>query len=139
MFQELLSNLPWLHILVATIAYFALGAMWYGPLFSKAWVRGHQINMSDPNAKKGVAGIMIAGFIITFLICTALSIVLSLASVTDGEHAIKWALFLGFGFVVTTTSMTYLYLKKPMSIHLIDGLYHVVGMAIAALILALWK
>ena len=64
MFQETLTNLPWLHVLVAAIAYFALGAIWYGPLFSKAWIRGHRINTSDPDMKKGVAGIMIFSFLI---------------------------------------------------------------------------
>lgn len=139
MFQHVLSNLPWLQILVSAIAYFALGAIWYGPVFSKAWVRGHAINISDPDAKKGVAGIMVTSFFIVLLICIALSVVLRVAVVTDLVHAVKWGLFLGFGFAVTSTSMTYIYLKKPVSIHLIDGLYHVVGMVIACIILTMWR
>lgn len=138
MFQETISNLPWLQILVAAVAYFALGAIWYGPLFSKAWVRGHGVNMSDPNAKKGVAGIMITSFFILVIACTALAIVLRIAGVSDAEHAIKWGAFLGVGFAVTSTSMSYVYLKKPVSIHLIDGLYHVIGLIIAALIITMW-
>jgi hypothetical protein len=138
MFQETLTNLPWLHVLVAAIAYFALGAIWYGPLFSKAWIRGHAININDPDAKKGVAGIMITSFFIVLAICIALAVVLEVASVHDAMHAVKWGLFLGFGFAFTSTSMTYIYLKKPVSLHMIDGLYHVVGMTIACLILALW-
>lgn len=139
MFQETLTNLPWLHVLVAAIAYFALGAIWYGPLFSKAWIRGHGINTSDPNLKKGVAGIMITSFVILIAICTALAIVLEVGSVAGATQAIKWGLFLGFGFAVTTTSMTYVYLKRPIGVHLIDGLYHVVGLTIASLILTLWE
>jgi hypothetical protein len=139
MFQETLSNLPWLHVLVAAIAYFALGAIWYGPLFSKAWVRGHAINMSDPDAKKGVAGIMITSFFIVLAICIALAILLEVTYVKDIAHAVKWGLFIGIGFVVTTTSMTYIYLKKPVSIHLIDGLYHVIGIVIASVILTAWQ
>ena len=139
MFQETLSNLPLLHVLVAAVAYFALGAIWYGPLFSKAWIRGHGINTSDPDMKKGVAGIMTFSFLILILICTALAIVLEVGQVHGAVQAIKWGLFLGFGFAVTTTSMTYVYLKKPISTHLIDGLYHVIGLTIASLILVLWK
>jgi hypothetical protein len=139
MFQETLSNLPWLHVLVAAIAYFALGAIWYGPLFSKAWIRGHHVNTSDPDMKKGVAGIMIFSFLILIAICTALAIVLEVGSVTGATQAVKWGLFLGFGFAVTSTSMTYVYLKKPVSVHVIDGLYHVVGLVIASLILVLWE
>ena len=53
-----LSHLNWLHILVAALAYFALGAIWYGPLFSKKWIAYQQIDMNNPDAKKGVAAIM---------------------------------------------------------------------------------
>lgn len=139
MFQETLTNLPWLHVLVAAIAYFALGAIWYGPLFSKAWIRGHRINTSDPDMKKGVAGIMIFSFLILIAICIALAIVLEVGNVVGAVQAVKWGLFLGFGFAVTSTSMTYVYLKKPASVHLIDGLYHVIGLTIASLILVLWE
>lgn len=139
MFQETLTNLPWLHVLVAAVAYFALGAIWYGPLFSKAWIRGHQVNTNDPDMKKGVAGIMIFSFLILIAICTALAIVLEIGSVTGAMQAVKWGLFLGLGFAVTSTSMTYVYLKKPVSVHLIDGLYHVAGLTIASLILVMWK
>lgn len=139
MFQEILSNLPWLQVLVAAIAYFALGAIWYGPLFSKAWIRGHQVNVNNPDAKKGMAGIMITSFLIVLVICISLAIVKEVASVNDWQHAVKWGAFLGFGFAVTSTSMSYIYLKKPASIHLIDGLYHVTGMVIAMVILTVWQ
>lgn len=139
MFQNLISNLPWLHVLVAAAAYFVLGAIWYGPLFSKAWIRGHRINVNDPDAKKGVAAIMIGSFVLFFLICVAQQIVLNVAIINTLEGGVKWGLFVGFGFAVTTLSITNLYLKKPASIHLIDGLYHVTGLTIASIIMAVWR
>jgi hypothetical protein len=139
MFSNLLSNLPWLHVLVAAVAYFMLGALWYGPLFSKPWIRGHNINISDPDAKKGVGVIMVMGFIITVIICIAIQIVLNVAMARGIEQGVKWGLLLGLGFAATTTSMSYMYLKKPLSLHLIDGLYHVIGMAVAGVILAAWR
>jgi hypothetical protein len=139
MFQEIISNLPWLQILVAAIAYFALGAIWYGPLFSKAWIRGHAINVNAPDAKKGVAGIMITSFFILVVICISLAIIRDVASINGTMQAVKWGAFLGLGFATTSTSMTYVYLKKPLTAHLIDGFYHVVGMIIALIILANWQ
>lgn len=139
MFQQIITHLPWLQILVAAIAYFALGAIWYGPLFSKAWVRGHRLNINDPDAKKGVAGIMITSFIFLVVICIGLVVIREVASVHGWMQAVKWGAFLGICFAMTSTSMSYVYLKKPLSIHLIDGLYHVVGMIIAMIILVLWS
>ncbi len=82
---------------------------------------------------------MVTSFIILVVICISLAIVKEVAYINDMEHAVKWGAFLGFGFAFTSTSMTYVYLKKPYSIHLIDGLYHVIGMTIALIILTAWQ
>ena len=36
---DVLGDLNWLAVLVAALAYFAIGALWYAPpLFGKAWM-----------------------------------------------------------------------------------------------------
>lgn len=135
-----LSNLNWLHVLVATVAYFIIGAIWYSFLFQKQWIRFHQIDTGNPDAKKGAGMIMVVGFIWTFIICTGLAILAFKTEMPGGAmSAIKLGLTTGICFSALTISMTYLYLKKPVGLHLIDGLYHVVGQVVAALILILWK
>lgn len=84
--------------------------------------------------------IMVVGFIWTFIICTGLAILAFKTEMLGGAmSAIKLGLTTGICFSALTISMTYLYLKKPIGLHLIDGLYHVVGQVVAALILLLWK
>ena len=61
--SEFLSNLNWLHILVATIAYFMLGAIWYSFLFSKKWIEYQGIDMNNPDAKKGAGALMALSFV----------------------------------------------------------------------------
>jgi hypothetical protein len=134
-----LSNLNWLHVLVATIAYFIIGAIWYSFLFQKQWIHHHRIDTSNPDAKKGVGMIMFISFIWAFIICTGLAILIYKTPMLGGAtSAVKLGLTTGVCFSALTISMTYLYLKKPFSLHLIDGLYHVVGQIVAALILVLW-
>src|SRR5574337_800293 len=134
-----LSNLNWLHILVATIAYYILGAIWYSFLFQKSWIRFHKIDTGNPDAKKGVGLIMFLGFVWTFIVCTGLAILISkIPLLGGGLSAVKLGLTTGVCFSAMTISMTYLYLKKPFGLHLIDGLYHVVGQIVAAIILVLW-
>jgi hypothetical protein len=36
----MLEGINWLGVIIATVAAFALGALWYGPLFGKAWMAG---------------------------------------------------------------------------------------------------
>ena len=33
--------LPWMIIIIMTIACFAFGALWHGPIFGKLWMRIH--------------------------------------------------------------------------------------------------
>ena len=138
--MNVLSNLDWLHIIVATIAYFAIGAIWYSFLFQKQWIRYHNIDINDPEGKKGVGLIMFTSFIWTFITVTALAVLISKMQIDGGIlPAIKIGLTTGVCFSALAISTTYLYLKKPLGLHLIDGGYHVAGQIIAAIILVLWK
>ena len=133
------SELNWLHILVAALAYFMLGALWYSPLFGKQWVAYQKININDPDAKKGAAGIMLLSFLLMFLTTIGLAILINRLDLYEAISGIKLGLFTGIFFSASAISVSYLYIKKPLGLHLIDGLYHVLGQMIAALILCVWQ
>jgi hypothetical protein len=138
--SEFLSNLNWLHILVATVAYFMLGAIWYSFLFQKKWIEYQNIDMSNPDAKKGAGALMAMSFVGFFVICTGLAILALKMDLTGGAASgVKLGLTTGICFSAAAISITYLYVKKPVGLHFIDGLYHVVGQVIAAVILCAWK
>lgn len=138
--SDLFSNLNWLHILVATIAYFALGAIWYSFLFQKKWVEYQGIDMNNPDGRKGAGAIMAFSFVIFFVICVGLALLISKTSMTGGAMSgVKLGLTTGVCFSAAAISITYLYVKKPIGLHFIDGLYHIVGQIIAAVILCAWK
>jgi hypothetical protein len=134
-----LSNLNWLHILVAAIAYFALGAIWYSALFGKRWVAYQNINMNDPNAKKGTGAIMFGSFIWMFISSIGLAIIVNKLHLSTAMSGVKWGLLTGIAFSSAAISISYLYVKKPAGLHFIDCLYHVVGQIIAAIILCVWQ
>ncbi|HEY0751220.1 MAG TPA: DUF1761 domain-containing protein [Chitinophagaceae bacterium] len=136
---SLFTEINWLAVLVAAIAYFAIGAIWYAPLFGKKWVKYHRIDMNDPDAKKGVAGIMLTSFLIMFIVCIGLSILVVKMDLHLFLSGVKLGLLTGICFSAAAISITYVYLKKPVGLHMIDGLYHVVGHVAAALILCAWQ
>lgn len=136
--STIFSNLNWLHILVAAIAYFALGAVWYSALFSKQWIGYHKIDINHPDAKKGTGAIMFGSFIWMFITSLGLAILVNRLNLTEAMSGIKLGLLTGIFFSASAISVTYLYLKKPAGLHLIDCLYHVVGQIIAAIILCVW-
>ena len=134
------ASINWLAVLVAAIAYFSLGALWFSkPVFGTRWVALHKINMEDPEVKKGVVAIMFGSFLLMLLATIGLAILVARFHFYEAISGIKLGLFTGICFASTAISVTYLYIKKPLASHFIDNLYHIVGQVIAAIILCVWK
>jgi hypothetical protein len=137
--SELFSQINWLAVLVAAVAYFILGALWYSKiLFANMWIKAHGIDMNDPNGRKGLGMMMFLSFIGFFIICIGLDMLVVKLDLGGYMSGIKLGLATGVCFSMMALSITYLYTRKPISLHLIDGLYHVVGQIIAAIILCVW-
>lgn len=138
--STIFSNLNWLHIVVAAIAYFALGAIWYSFLFQKKWIEYQNINTNNPDGRQGVGAIMFLSFIWMFIVSVGLAILIEkIPTVWGVLSGVKLGLTTGICFSAAAISITYLYLKKPIGLHFIDGLYHVAGQIIAAVILCAWR
>ena len=136
---SIFTNINWLAVIVASIAYFALGALWYSFLFQKQWISGHNVDVKDPRLKEGVAVTMISSFVLMLVTTIGLAILIVRLDLFLFASGIKLGLLTGIAFSATAVSINYLYLKKPMQVHLIDGSYHVAGQILAAIILCLWR
>lgn len=135
-----LSQINWLAIAVAAVAYFMIGGLWYSKaLFGNSWIKSTGIDMNRPDAKKGVGGVMLITFLLEFIICIALAILVYRMMLTGGiMSGIKLGIFTGVCFSAIVICISYLYQGKPKILTLIDGGYHVVGNIVAAVILCLW-
>ena len=137
--SSFLTELNWLHVLVAALAYFALGAIWYSALFQKPWIRYQGINVNDPELRKGSGMIMLLSLVWMIVATIGLAIIVYRLQLDNALSGIKWGILTGVCFSFSAISVTYLYVKKPLALHFIDGMYHVVGQVIAAVILCVWK
>ena len=98
----MLESINWVGVIVATVAAFALGALWYGPLFSKPWLRSLGKTQADMQQAGGppMAPLMITQFIATIITATVLALIIErfgpgvLTGLTVG-------LLCGAGFVAT--------------------------------------
>jgi len=137
--SDFLSHANWLAIAVAAVAYFALGGLWYSVLFGKQWIKATGIDMNRPDAKKGVAGVMVFTFILLFVTCTGLALIVYRTTPTDGVMSgLKLGALTGICFSAIGICMSYLYQGKPKVLSVIDAGYHVIGNIIAAVILCIW-
>ncbi len=135
---DLFSHVNWLAVLVAGLAYFFLGAIWYSFLFKNAWIKSSGVNVNDPNAKKGFAGTMVTSFVL--IIITSIGLALFITRIGSGGWmtGLKVGLIAGICFCATAISNSYLYEKRPMTLHLINSFYNIVGCVIAAIIISVW-
>ena len=136
---EIFSHLNWLAIIVAAIAYFALGAIWYSFLFKNAWIKHTGIKMDDPNAKSGVAGVMVTSFVTILITTIGIALFLTKANTPlSWMSGVKVGVVAGICFCFMAISNSYLYEQRPAGLHFINGGYNVVGCIIAGIILAVW-
>lgn len=135
----LFTEMNWLAIVAGTVAYFALGAVWYSALFGKRWIAYHNINVEDPEMKKGVAGTMITSFVVMFITVICLAMIVYRLDLSGAITGLKLGVLTGAGFSATAISIGYLYTKKSFGLHLIDGGYHIAGQIAAAIILCVWR
>src|SRR3982750_531331 len=99
------SDLNWLHIFVAALGYFVLGALWYSPLFGKKWVMYHKIDINAADAKKGMAVIMIGSFVWMFISSAALGYLVYRLGLTEVISGLKLGLFTGICFSAAAISI----------------------------------
>jgi len=135
---DIFSQINWLAVLVAAVAYFLLGAVWYSFLFKQAWIKSSGVNVNDPNAKKGVAGIMVASFITILITSMGLAFFISRIGSLGWMTGLKVGLIAGICFCTTAICNSYLYEKRPLTLHLINSFYNIVGCIIAGIIIAVW-
>ena len=135
-----LSDINWLAVLCAALAYFALGALWYSKaLFAPKWLAFTGINPNNPDAGKGMAGIMTSSFVLMFITALGLALLQNRLQLTGGwMSGIKLGLLTGLFIATTAISISYLYEKRPTGLHMINGCYTIVGNIIAAIIICSW-
>jgi hypothetical protein len=137
---HLFDDINWIAVLVAALAYFALGALWYSKLlFAKRWIADLKIDVNNPDAKKGM-GMMFGGsLVLMFVQCLALAILAARLELSMSEatwmSGMKLGALTGCCFCAAAVGVNYLYEKKPCSLFLINAGYAIVGNIIAGMII----
>jgi len=122
-----MAEINWLAVLLGALAFFLVGAIWYGVLFSKAWQKA--AGMSDEKIQGGNMALI---FGLTFLAELVISLTLwhGIARSGASDRAVMM-MAVGFGatIMVPAIGINYLYLRKTLAHFLIDAGHFIVGMA----------
>lgn len=115
-------DLNWVAIILAALAGFLIGGIWYGPLFGKTWQV--EAGLSDERIK-GSNMVMIFG--LTFLLNFFSSFILAHVLRTYGDPGMSLSIMiaggLALGFIVPAIGVNYLFSRKSRTLFGIDGGY----------------
>lgn len=136
---EILSHVNWLAVLAGGLGYFFLGAIWYTALFGKKWQSYNATLMTAPDAKKGAAGTMIISFVLMLVCSLGLALIITRFGFSGWLPGLKLGILTGICFAATAVHISYVYEKRPLGLHLINGLYNIAGNIIAAIIISCWR
>ena len=133
-----LPNLNWVSVLLAFIAYFLVGALWFTLLFSKWYKR----SLGRENEILENKPIFIIGPALCTLIITLASAILIYAlNITTLNDGFEFSLLIGVGFLVANTVNIAINpnIPKPILYGIISGTYHLTGILIANTIIIAMK
>ena len=133
-----LANLNWWSVLLAFVAYFMLGALWFTLFFSK-W---YKISLGKENETLQNKPIFIVGPALCTLVITIASAVLLYAlNIKSFGGLVEFWLLIGIGYLVANTVNIAINpnIPKPILYGLISGVYHLVGIFIVSIILFAMK
>lgn len=133
---DVLGDINYLAALVAALAYFAIGAVWYSPmLFANSWLRatGREGQQPQPNILLFV-GTAVAYFIQAIV----LAAIARSTDATEAMDGVVLGLFVGVGVVATMLWVNIAYEQRPAALFWINGLNAVIGFVVMAVIVTVW-
>ena len=131
-----LSVLNWLAILVATVAGFALGGLWYGPLFGEAWLSalGKSANDIQPSATP-----FVISFFTALITAIVLAMFISALNISTLGGGVVIGFLVGIGFIATAMASDSAFGDTGVYLWLIQSGYRVLYSVLMGAILAVWR
>lgn len=128
----------WLGALLAGVAFFAFGALWYGPLFGKLWTA--ETGVTEETAAEGNLPVIFGATLVLEILAAA-----GLAAILGGRGELSVAGGLAAGIaagaliVVPVLGVLALYERKSVTLWALNGGYNLVGFAIMGAIIGAFQ
>jgi Protein of unknown function (DUF1761) len=124
-----------LAILVAALAGFAVGAIWYGPLFGKAWLRESGITMEKARPANMPK---VYGTVLVLDLIAAASLAMFIGPSATWHFGLFAGFMTGLTFVSTALGVIYLFESRSVRLWLINAGYQVVIFSVMGTLLGAW-
>ncbi len=136
------TNVNILAVVVAAVATFLLGAVWYSPvLFAKQWMHAHGYTPEkvEDMKKKG----MVRAYAVAGVCYVVMAYVLALLASYTQAASFGQGLWLGFlawlGFAATLGLTANMFSDKPVAVWVIDAGYQLAYLLVMGVIVSVWR
>lgn len=123
---------------VSVILLFALGFLWYGPLFGEPWMEMVGLDMATVEANPPGAAIWLSNAFATVLPLYILAWLYTKIGVNSLTQGAMIGFLIGFAFVFLSKMVGGFFAQDPYGLAWITGGYDVVSLTLAGAILGVW-
>lgn len=133
-----MGNFPYLAVLVAAIAHFVVGMLWYSPLlFGNVWMKLMNFTKKDMEDGKKMMGLsMFGGLVTSVLIAGVMSYFLQMLGTMESISGAMWFGFMiWLGFNAPVSFGTVLWERKSFKLYLLGTTYWLVSFLVIPAVL----
>ena len=134
-------HINYLAVVVATVAAFALGGIWYSPLlFAKLWVKSHSYTEEQVAAMQKSAGKAYGvSLVCQWLIALAIAVLVGYLHLEHLGQGLKLSLLIWVGFAFPLGLMANMFSEKRITVFCIDTGYQLLYLLIMGAIITAWQ
>ena len=124
-------------VVVAAIAYWLLGALWYGLLFNKPWMALEHMTIEQAQSVSPVIPYIVS-FLLEILIAYSLAQICIWRNANTVGRGASVGVLVWIGFVGPIALMTYMFEMRPKALFAINEFYPLAGLVLMGAILGAW-
>ncbi|MET0293016.1 MAG: DUF1761 domain-containing protein [Steroidobacteraceae bacterium] len=130
-----MHSVNFIAVLVSAFAGFAIGGLWYGPLFGKAWMR--HSGMTFERGKQQNKLVVFGGaYVLNGVIATGLALLTPEG--TGWQIGLHTGVMAGVFFIAPALGIIHLFESKPFGLWAINAGYQIVLAGVIGAILSAW-
>jgi hypothetical protein len=114
-------NINWLAVLLAALAGFVVGGLWYSVFFAKVWQR--EAGVTDEQLKHGTARVFVGSFLLAAVMAVVLAAFIGSGGAAFGALA---GLAAGAAWVAAALGVNYLFERGSLTLFAINASYNIV-------------
>ncbi len=130
--------MSYLAVIVAAVAQYIIGFLWYGPLFGKTWMSLMGINPQSIK-REGMGKTLVWTFVGSLVTAGVLRKFATMVGALTVGAGIALGAMAWFGFIATVTLASVLYEKRSVNLYILNNAYQLVSLVIMGAIVAAWR